>query len=395
MIYNKFQDDRLSMLGFGAMRLPTSPDGSIDEQRTEDMVDYAILQGVNYFDTAYPYHNGMSEIVMGRILKKYPRDSYRLATKYPGHQISSSYNPAAVFEHQLEKCGVEYFDYYLLHNVNEVSISVYTDPRWGILDYFKKQRENGRIKHLGFSTHAMTEGLRTFLDIAGDDMEFCQIQLNWVDWTLQDARGKVRLLNERGIPIWVMEPVRGGKLCRLSEKNEARLKAIEPGRSVASWGFRFLEDIPGVTVVLSGMSDMSQAEDNLRTYAAPAPLCDSEREILFDIAEELKESVPCTGCGYCMADCPMGLDIPFMISTYNELKFAASANPAMRIENMPDEKKPSVCLSCGMCSKICPQCIDIPGVMRQLSDKLDTIPKWSEICRKREEDAKKLAENKR
>ena len=199
MIFSEFQDKQLSLLGFGAMRLPTRPDGSVDEALTEKMVAYAMEHGVNYFDTAWPYHNGESEYVMGRILSKYPRESFYLADKFPGHQYNESYDPAPIFEKQLKKCGVEYFDFYLLHNVYERSMDVYLDPKWGILDYFREQKRLGRIKHLGFSTHANVEGLKEFLDIAGDDMEFCQIQLNYLDWTLQNAKAKYDLLTRRGI----------------------------------------------------------------------------------------------------------------------------------------------------------------------------------------------------
>ena len=178
MIYSDFQNKKLSLLGFGAMRLPLSGDGSIDKEQTRAMVRYAMEHGVNYFDTAYPYHGGKSEVVMGEILKEYPRESFYLATKYPGHQLASSYDPAAIFEEQLKKCGVEYFDFYLLHNVYEKSVDTYLDPKWGILEYFKEQKRLGRIRHLGFSSHGRVEFLKEFLDTCGDDMEFCQIQLN-------------------------------------------------------------------------------------------------------------------------------------------------------------------------------------------------------------------------
>ena len=225
MIYSTFQDKKLSLLGFGAMRLPVDAAGKVDEAQVSAMVDFGMQNGVNYFDTAWPYHDGESERIMGRLLRKYDRSSYYLATKYPGHQIlSKGYDPSEIFEEQLKKCGVEYFDFYLLHNVYEKSMETYLDPRWGIIDYFKEQKRLGRIKHLGFSTHARTETLRRFLDICGENMEFCQIQLNYLDWTLQDARGKYELLTERGIPVWVMEPVRGGKLAAFPAEKEAALK---------------------------------------------------------------------------------------------------------------------------------------------------------------------------
>lgn len=184
-----------SLLGFGTMRLPVTDDGCIDEAQTAEMVRFAIENGVNYFDTAYPYHGREAETVIGNILKEYPRASYSLATKYPGHQIASSYDPAAIFEEQLKKCGVDYFDFYLLHNVYENSIDVYMDPQWGIVEYFKEQKKLGMIKTLGFSTHGSIEIMERFLEYCGDDMDFCQIQLNYLDWTLQKGNERFRTLH--------------------------------------------------------------------------------------------------------------------------------------------------------------------------------------------------------
>ncbi len=390
MIYSNFQDKRLSLLGFGAMRLPVHPDGTIDEAQVREMTRIAIEQGVNYFDTAYPYHNGDSERVMGRILAEYPRDSYYLATKYPGHQIlSSGYNPAEIFEEQLEKCGVDYFDFYLLHNVYEKSMETYLDPKWGIIDYFKEQKRLGRIRHLGFSTHAQTACLKEFLDVCGEDMEFCQIQLNYLDWTLQDAKAKYDLLTERNIPVWVMEPVRGGRLAKLSDTEEAALKQLRPEESIAAWSFRFLQELPNITMILSGMSNLEQMQDNLKTFAEGKPLSKQEHSLLLTMADGMKNSIPCTGCRYCCDGCPMGLNIPMLLSTCNELRFAATVNSAMRIEFLEESKKPSACISCGACTGICPQNIDIPAALKELTETISKLPSWAEICRQREEAAKR------
>ena len=210
MKYVDFQGKKLSLLGFGAMRLPTlGKDDAIDYALAERMIDRAIEAGVNYFDTAYPYHGGQSEVVTGKILSKYPRESYYLATKYPGHQVLDSYDPSVIFEHQLEKCGVDYFDFYLLHNVSETSIDVFLDKRWGIIDYLVEQKRLGRIKHLGFSTHGLPENLNEFLEAAGDKMEFCQIQLNYLDWTLQRAKEKCDLLAKWNIPVSIALTISG------------------------------------------------------------------------------------------------------------------------------------------------------------------------------------------
>ena len=390
MLYNEACGERLSRLGFGCMRLPQTADKAIDENELQRMVDCAIERGVNYFDTAWPYHGGHSELAIGKALAKYPRERWYLADKYPGHQISASYDPAAIFEQQLKKCGVEYLDFYLLHNVSENSYGVYTDPKWGILDYFKEQKRLGRIKHLGFSTHARPDTLEKFLDYAGDAVEFCQIQLNYLDWTLQDAKAKYELLTQRGIPVWVMEPLRGGRLAALGEADEARLKALRPEESIASWSFRWLQNLPNVKMVLSGMSCLAQMEDNIATYTGGAAQTPDEAAALAEIAEGLKNALPCTRCRYCCDGCPMGLDIPMLIHAYNDLKFASSMTVPMQMDALPEDKRPSACVACGACAAVCPQKIDIPAAMAELADALSKMPSWAELCRQREEAARKL-----
>ena len=375
MIYSEFQGKKLSALGFGAMRLPKHEDGTIDEQTVAEQVRYAIDHGVNYFDTAYFYHSGESESVMGRVLKEYPRDSYYLASKYPGHQVDPKVtNPAEIFEDQLRKCQVEYFDFYLLHNVNEMSLDAYLDPKWGIVEYLKEQKRLGRIRHLGFSAHAAMPCLKRFLEVWGEDMEFCQIQLNWLDWTLQDAKGKYELLTERGIPVWTMESIRGGRLAKLSEDQEAALKCRRPNESAASWGFRYLQSLPNVKMILSGMTRMEDLKDNIRTFSEGEPLRSEEIALLMEMAEQMKDSLPCTACRYCCDGCPQGLDIPMLLEAYNELRFALSPVVRGRLDLLPAEQRPEACIGCGKCMKICPQNIDIPAAMRDLVQKLAQCP---------------------
>jgi len=397
MIRFDFQDKSLPMLGFGCMRLPLIPDGKagdIDEAETRKMISLAMENGCNYFDTAYPYHDGESERVVGKILSEYPRESFFLADKFPGHQIQENYDAAEVFEDQLKKCGVEYFDFYLLHNVYENSIHTYFDPRWKIVEYFIEQKRQGRIRHLGFSTHGSLDIMKSFLDRYGNDMEFCQIQLNYLDWTLQNGAAKVKLLNERNIPIWVMEPLRGGKLVRLKDEEKKILTEKDANASPIETAFRFLQDVEGVGVILSGMSSLSQLKENLGYFRVKKPLLPEEKSTLFSVAEKIKNAVPCTACRYCVKDCPMGLDIPLHISVFNELSVVKTFNTSMRIECLPEEKKPSACISCGLCAKNCPQLIDIPDVMKKLSAILKDIPSWKKISREREEIAKKMRENK-
>ena len=390
MIYREFRDLKLSALGFGTMRLPLLEGGTIDEAQTMDMVRYAMEHGINYFDTAYPYHSGMSEVVLGKALKAFPRESFYLADKYPGHQISASYDPAATFEEQLQKCGVEYFDFYLLHNVYENSIDTYLDPKWGMVDYFLEQKKQGRIRYLGFSSHGSVENLKRFLDACGDKMDFCQIQLNYLDWTLQDAKGKYELLEERGLPIIVMEPIRGGKLAKLDEAAEAKLKALRPDESIPAWALRWLQELPNVKVVLSGMSAMDQMVDNVKTYEVEKPLSEEEHKVLAEVAEGMKSGVPCTACRYCCDGCPMGLDIPSLLQVYNDLCVAPAFTVGMRVEALPADKQPAACIGCGACEQICPQSIRISEVMKDCAARLEKLPKWAEICREREEAAAKL-----
>ena len=373
MITRKFQDLELSMLGFGAMRLPTvdGNDAVIDEAQAAAMVDEAYRAGVNYYDTAWGYHAGNSELVMGRSLARYPRESFYLATKFPGYDLSNMDKVEEIFEKQLEKCGVEYFDFYLFHNVCEMNIDAYLDPKFGIYDYLMKQKANGRIRHLGFSAHGSVPVMKRFLEAYGKDMEFCQIQLNWLDYEFQEAKAKAELLGEWNIPVWVMEPLRGGRLVNLRPEDEAKLRALRPEENNAAWAFRFLQSVPGVTVILSGMSSMGQLQDNLSTFAADKPLNEAEFAALTDIARSMTTGVPCTACRYCTTHCPMELDIPELIKLYNEHVFSGGGFIApMALSALPDEKKPSACLQCGSCEAVCPQQIHIPEILADFVSRL-------------------------
>ena len=396
MIYKQFDDLKLSSLGLGTMRFPTIGDdpAAVDMKKTREIVDLAIKNGINYFDTAWFYHGGKSESVMGEILSAYPRESFYLASKFPGLDPKNLEKKEEIFEEQLKKCDVEYFDFYLLHNVAESSLSVYLNEEYGIIDYFVEQKRLGRIKHLGFSSHASPETLQKFLELHGDKMEFCLMQLNYLDWTLQRANEKCDLLAKWNIPVWVMEPVRGGKLVdKLPESVKERLKELRPDESLASWCFRWLMTLPNMGVILSGMSNMEQLEDNIKTFTTEKPLSDVEIQTLYDIAESLKNNIPCTACRYCTKGCPMELNIPMLIEVYNDLRYAPGVNSASKIEFMPEDKRPTACICCGNCVKMCPQNIDIPKVMIDFSNLLKTIPSWKEICAERAEAAKKISEN--
>ena len=373
MIYKNFQDLKLSSLGLGSMRLPlkdANDDSSVDVEETQKMVDYAIEHGINYFDTAWGYHNGESEKVIGKALSKYPRESFYLATKFPGYDLSNMDKVKEIFEKQLEKCGVEYFDFYLFHNVYEKNVDEYLNEKYGILEYLLEQKKNGRIKHLGFSAHGSLDVMKKFLDKYGKYMEFCQIQLNYLDYKFQDAKAKVDLLKEHNLPIWVMEPLRGGRLSKLTDAQEAKLKELRPDETPTSWAFRFLQSIPEVTMILSGMSSMEQLTSNIETFSEEKPLNEEEKKALMDIVDEMLKvkTLPCTACHYCVSHCPKGLNIPYLLSLYNEHIFTGGGFIApMAISALPEDKRPSSCIGCKSCERVCPQQIEVSKAMKDFA----------------------------
>ncbi len=376
MIYRDFRGMKLSMLGFGAMRLPVidGDDGRIDEAAAMRMVDTAMKNGINYYDTAWGYHGENSELVMGKALARYPRDSYYIATKFPGYDAANWGKVEEIFPRQLEKLGVDYFDFYLFHNVCEMNIDAYLDDgKYGIYSYLMEQKRRGRIRHLGFSCHGRMDVLERFLEAYGKDMEFCQLQLNYLDWTFQDGRDKTALLDRWNIPVWVMEPLRGGSLAKLAPEYEAELKALRPEEEIPAWAFRFLQSIPSVTVILSGMSNEAQLEHNLRTFSADKKLNEEERKVLSGIAEKMLSvgTVPCTACHYCVSHCPQELDIPGLLALYNEHAFTGGGFIApMALSALPEEKRPQACLGCRSCEQVCPQQIRISAIMADFCEKL-------------------------
>ncbi|MDR1016308.1 MAG: aldo/keto reductase [Coriobacteriales bacterium] len=379
MIYKDFHGDKLSELALGCMRLPVlgGDDNKIDQAQVEEMVAVAIEGGVNYFDTAYGYHGGNSEAAIGRALAAYPRESFYLADKFPG------YNPANIrkdklqplFEEQLTRCRVDHFDFYLLHNVCEPNIDLYLDPAIGVLPFFKEQLAAGRIRHLGFSAHAGLEGLARFLEAFGPEMEFGQLQLNYVDWDFQKGADKVRLFERYDIPLWVMEPLRGGQLASLEAADAAELEALRPGVSAAEWAFRYAQSLPAVTTVLSGMSNLEQLKDNLRIFASEAPVTAEERATLQKIAQTMvaKTTIDCTACRYCVDYCSEGLDIPRLLALYNEQSFTTGVRfiAPMAISALPEDKRPSACIACHNCEEVCPQQLPIAQAMADFSKMLE------------------------
>ena len=379
MIYKPFQDLSLSTLGMGNMRLPTKgQSGPIDEEKAREIIEYAYHHGVNYFDTAYRYHGGESETFVGKVLSRFPRDSFYLASKMPGHMMNykdgrlgfqgylSDFHVdsiSEIFEEQLKKCQVEYFDFYLLHNMCESSYDFYTNEELDVVGYLLEQKKAGRIRHLGFSSHGRAEIIDQFLTKYEGVFEFVQIQLNYMDWELQQAKDKYDVITRHGLPVIVMEPVRGGKLCALPEKAAEILRSVRPDDSQARWAFRFLQSLPGVQVVLSGMTTIEQLKENIDIFSQPAQMGESERQVLHEAVQAMVDLIPCTGCRYCTEECPQGLDIPKLIAMYNEMKHEGLNILSFNLRGMKPEELPGSCIGCGACQRICPQGIHIPEIL--------------------------------
>lgn len=390
MIYNDFNGLKLSRLGFGCMRFALDPaTGEIDQDKVNAMFELAYNSGVNYYDTAYPYLDGKSENAMAEALSRYPRDSYYIADKFPGHSLPGPIDNIALFNISLERCRTDYFDFYLLHNVTEWSVKIYESEEYHIIPDVLKMKEEGKIRHLGFSFHGGPDLLDELLTKYEGVFEFVQIQCNYLDWTLQDAKRKYDIITKHGLGVWVMEPCRGGKLANLPEEFSNRLKEFNPDASDASYAFRFLQGLPNIRMILSGMNEVFQVEDNLNTFKEYVPLTDAERDTLFEIAEGMKRGVPCTGCRYCCAGCPMELNIPYLLECYNDYKFSTSLTASMRIDGLDPDKRPSNCIGCGQCAHACPQGIDVPAALAELSDLYANGPTWAQAAKGRHESIKK------
>ena len=311
MIYKDFQDLSLSRLGMGNMRLPVKL-GRIDTKKAQEIIDYAMAQGINYYDTAYVYHSGKSESFLGQALKKYPRDSYYLATKF---YVMANPDIQKVFEEQLRRLDTDYIDFYLIHCVNEETV---------------------------------------------------QIQLNYLDWTMQNAKRQYEIITEHGLPVWVMEPVRGGRLASLGEKYDRMLKQAKPDWSVPAWAFHWLMGLDNVTMILSGMSTTDQIRDNVATFQTEETLSKEAQMLLMNVAAgyQSKLAVPCTACRYCCDGCPENIDIPVWMNLYNELSL--TKDKAAWEKAIQAEHGPASCIGCGQCTAHCPQSIDVPGYMEKL-----------------------------
>lgn len=368
MLFRELLELPVAVLGFGAMRLPTinGNDADIDKDSVEKMVKYAFDNGINYFDTAWGYHAGNSETVMGEVLKKYPRELFYLASKFPGYDLANIPKVKEIFPKQLEKCQVKYFDFYLIHNVCEMNIDQYLDEKYEIMSYLLEQKKAGRIKHLGFSVHGSYEVMERFLAKYGQYMEFCQVQLNYIDFDFQECKLKMQKLKELKIPVIVMEPLRGGSLVKLNDNDKKIFDKYFAGKNPVEVAFQYLTSFSNVKVILSGMSNMEQLKENINIFDFIIPFKDDQKAAAEQLGRDLtnKTSVLCTKCKYCLEKCPQKINIPEMISLYNEHVFSNGGFLApMALQAIPQEHQPSACLSCGACEDVCPQNIKISKVL--------------------------------
>lgn len=368
MLTHRFQnrDPEISALGLGMMRLPkTNPDkDAIDETKAQEIVDYAYANGVTYYDTAYMYHGGLSEEFAGRALKKYPRESFYLATKMPIWMAETPEQMAEIFENQLKKLQTDYFDFYLMHSLTAANFKKCEE--FGLWEFLSEKKKQGIVRNVGFSFHDTPEVLKTIA--AAHPWDFAQIQLNYLDWEMQDAKQQYEILEQHGIPCIVMEPVRGGALANPCEAANKLFREARPDRSVASWAIRYAASLPNVLTVLSGMSTMEQIQDNVATMNRFEPITPEDQAVIEKAvaAYKVKDVVPCTGCRYCM-DCPQGVDIPKMFKLYNAYAVEKDGNAYLTaLEKEPESEFPSSCISCGICASHCPQAIAIPEKLSEV-----------------------------
>ena len=362
----------VSILGFGCMRFPLTADKKIDEIEAEKLLDAAYAAGVNYFDTAWPYHEGTSEPFVGRVLNKYDRQSYYLATKFPHWEVQTKEDAKRIFEKQLERLDKDYIDFYLLHALGKDSWEKCV--RLGIVELFDEMKAAGKIRHYGFSFHHEYDVFETIMKYRKWD--FVQIQLNYLDVDEQAGIKGYRLAEELGVPVIVMEPVKGGNLSHFPEEINSAMQNADATKSTASWALRWVADLPNVKLVLSGMTTMDQVKDNLATFSPFVPLTQEEHRAIDTVRDMLRKRVNngCTACGYCMP-CPYGVDIPWNFAAWNVYGIFRNPGDVLWQWGVGDEekKKAQNCVECGACEDACPQHISIRKDLKRLQTELDTV----------------------
>lgn len=366
---------QVSLLGYGGMRFPLkdpNDPASIDKPAAKALLQRTWEQGVNYFDTAWTYHGGQSETFLGEALKEFPRESYYLADKMPTWELVQSLDDAEeIFSQQLQRCQTDYFDFYLMHNLNQDNYQ--NAEKIGLFEFLAEKKKKGYIRHIGFSFHDTPKLLEEIAD--AHPWDFAQIQLNYLDWSILEAEKQYNILNDRGIPVSVMEPVRGGMLARLNQECADIFSQVDPAPSQASWALRFAASFPGVMVVLSGMSNMEQVEDNLNTFSSFKPLGPEEQSAVQQVSACFQKTgvIPCTGCRYC-ADCPQGVNIARIFAIYNQ--FRLRKEPIFfrnDYRTLAEEEQAHNCIQCGNCETHCPQKISIIELLREINKEISPL----------------------
>lgn len=393
--YPSLGDDKVSILGYGCMRWPTvpNPEGRgeiIDQDAVNELVDYAMAHGVNYFDTSPVYVQGWSEKSTGIALKRHPRESYYIATKLSNFSNPTRENSMAMYRHSFEELQVDYIDYYLLHSVGNARTLKQRYIDNGMMDFLMEERKAGRIRRLGFSFHGSLDGFEEMLSYHDQfHWDFVQIQLNYVDWDGSNAKALYEALEKRQIPGIIMEPLLGGRLSKLPDHIVGRLKQRSPESSVASWAFRFAGTPKMILTVLSGMTYMEHLQDNIRTYSPLVPLTEEEKEFLYETGRLIKQypTIPCNDCKYCMP-CPYGIDIPAILVHYNKCVNEGNVPESQQDENyrkarqaflvgydrsVPKLRQANHCIGCNQCSKNCPQRINIPRQLHRIDDFVEKL----------------------
>lgn len=359
-----------SLLGFGCMRFPTDEQGKIDRERSRAMLEKALAAGVNYFDTAWPYHGGESELFVGEALKEHPRDSFYLATKLPLWEIKALEDVDRIFARQLEKLQTEYIDFYLMHGINKGSWSEML--KLGVVEHLEQMKAEGKIRYLGFSFHDSYEVFEEVLSYR--DWDFCQIQLNYMDAEEQAGLKGYALAEQKGVPLVIMEPVKGGSLAAFASDIAEKFHAHDPQASMASFALRWVGSLPNVKVILSGMSTMEQVEDNLSTFGKFKPLSEAEQATVKEVVALMNSRVQngCTGCRYCMP-CPAGVNIPGTFGCWNRYHMYQNYNVVKRHWeiDLGDAGQAKNCIKCGKCEAACPQHLHIREDLERAQADLD------------------------
>ena len=368
----KFHDLEIPLLGFGCMRLPMKNETTIDQQEVDRMVDYCMDHGANYFDTAYMYVNGESENSVGKSLKRYKREDFMLADKSPIYKMKTQSDVRKIFEEQLKKCQVEYFDFYMCHNINKNTVDTYRQVN--MYDELLKLKNEGKIKYLGFSFHGTPDILREV--VKEHKWDFCQLQINYLDWDVVKAHEQYEIVQAESIPVTVMEPLRGGGLVNLSDKALEKLKSAYPDTTPAAFGLRWAASRQNVVTVLSGMSNLGQVKENIATFMNYKDMTAEEEKVADEIAKIIQSQgeINCTACKYCMEVCPRGINIPAIFSLYNQYK-VSGVGMMFKIyyETLAENEQGHNCIKCNLCNKNCPQALEIPQLLAKVDEEYKKV----------------------